>query len=138
MTVGPGAVGGPGQEGVAHRPVVPFAAGRAPCADALLPDAQEGADLALDAAVDLLKGQRGIVQKYWSDATAQTEDFVNEGVVAAPSWPYQVNLLQAEDEPIESVIPDEGTTGWSDTWMMYSEAKHPNCMLMWMDHMMSP
>jgi putative spermidine/putrescine transport system substrate-binding protein len=22
--------------------------------------------------------------------------------------------------------------------MMYSQAKHPNCMLMWMDHMMSP
>ena len=39
---------------------------------------------------------------------------------------------------MESTLPEEGSTGWSDTWMMYSEAEHPNCMLMWMDHMMSP
>ena len=47
-----------------------------------------------DAAVELLHGQRQIVQKYWSDATAQIEDFTNEGVVASTSWPYQVNLLR--------------------------------------------
>jgi len=75
---------------------------------------------------------------YWSDFNDQIASYASGDVVVGTTWPYQVNLLQAEDEPIESVIPDEGTTGWSDTWMMYSEAKHPNCMLMWMDHMMSP
>ena len=25
-----------------------------------------------------------------------------------------------------------------DTWMMSSKAAHPNCMYLWMDHMMSP
>ena len=49
-----------------------------------------------DAAVALLKQQRQIVQKYWSDATQQTQDFTSEGVVAAPSWPYQVNLLESQ------------------------------------------
>jgi putative spermidine/putrescine transport system substrate-binding protein len=39
---------------------------------------------------------------------------------------------------VDAVLPDEGTTGWSDTWMIYSEAAHPNCMYMWMNHMMSP
>jgi len=75
---------------------------------------------------------------YWSDFNDQIASYASGDVVVGTTWPYQVNLLQAEDEPIESVIPDEGTTGWSDTWMMYSEAEHPNCMLMWMDHMMSP
>ena len=42
-----------------------------------------------------------------------------------------------DGSPVEATLPDEGSTGWSDTWMMYSEAAHPNCMLMWMDHMMS-
>lgn len=48
-----------------------------------------------------------------------------------------MNLLQGEGAPIEATLPEEGSTGWSDTWMMYAEAENPNCMLMWMDHMMS-
>ena len=88
-----------------------------------------------DAAVDLLKGQRQIVQKYWSDATAQTEDFVNEGVVAAPSWPYQVNLLRGGGKiQIGSTVPAEGATGWADTTMMHAKAAHPNCAYMWLEH----
>jgi putative spermidine/putrescine transport system substrate-binding protein len=36
------------------------------------------------------------------------------------------------------IKPAEGTTGWSDTWMISSEAEHPGCMYRWMDWMMSP
>jgi putative spermidine/putrescine transport system substrate-binding protein len=91
-----------------------------------------------DAVVELLKRQREIVQKYWSDATAQTEDFKNEGVVASTSWPYQVNLLQGEKQPIASTVPAEGATGWADTTMMHSQAPHPNCAYMWLEHSLSP
>ena len=38
---------------------------------------------------------------------------------------------------MEGILPEEGSTGWSDTWMMHANAANPNCMLMWMDHMMS-
>ena len=41
------------QESVPHRPLMPLAASGAKNAQILLPDAQECADLALDAAVDL-------------------------------------------------------------------------------------
>ena len=34
--------------------------------------------------------------------------------------------------------PKEGTTGWSDTWMIYSKAAHPNCMYLWMNYIISP
>ena len=44
-----------------------------------------------------------LVQRYWHDATVQTDDFTNEGVVASGSWPYQVNLLQADKQPIASI-----------------------------------
>ena len=54
------------------------------------------------------------------------------------TWQYQVNTLQGENKPIEAVLPEEGSTGWSDTWMISSEAKNPNCMYMWMDHIVSP
>jgi putative spermidine/putrescine transport system substrate-binding protein len=91
-----------------------------------------------DAAIALLKGQRQIVQKYWSDATQQTQDFTSEGVVAAPSWPYQVNLLQGQKQPIASTVPVEGATGWADTLMMHAKAPHPNCAYMWMEHALQP
>ena len=40
--------------------------------------------------------------------------------------------------PVEAIKPKEGTTGWSDTWMIYSKAKNPNCMYLWMDYIISP
>ena len=58
------------------------------------------------AALDLLRQQQQLVQRYWHDATVQIDDFTNEGVVASGSWPFQVNLLQAEKKPIASTVPD--------------------------------
>jgi putative spermidine/putrescine transport system substrate-binding protein len=90
------------------------------------------------AAIDLLKKQRKLVGRYWHDATVQTDDFKNEGVVASSSWPYQVNLLAADKQPVASVFPKEGATGWADTTMMHSDAAHPNCAYMWIEHSLSP
>jgi putative spermidine/putrescine transport system substrate-binding protein len=90
------------------------------------------------AALDLLRQQRQIVSKYWHDAAVQVQDFTTEGMVASSSWPYQVNTLQYEKQPIASVIPEEGATGWADTTMLHSEAAHPNCAYMWMEHSLSP
>jgi putative spermidine/putrescine transport system substrate-binding protein len=95
------------------------------------------------AALDLLRQQKPLVSRYWHDAFIQIDDFKNEGVVASSSWPFQVNLLQAdkavmEKTPIASTVPEEGATGWADTTMMHSEAAHPNCAYMWMEHSLSP
>lgn len=86
------------------------------------------------AALDLLRAQRKLVTRYWTDATTQTDDFKNEGIVASTSWPYQVNLLLGEKAPIASTVPTEGATGWSDTTMLATDAPHPNCAYKWMEH----
>ena len=91
-----------------------------------------------NAALDLLRQQRLLVSRYWHDAFIQIDDFTNEGVVASSSWPFQVNLLQAAAEPIASVVPEEGATGWADTTMMHINAPHPNCAYLWMEHSLSP
>ncbi len=90
------------------------------------------------AALDLLRVQRTLAGRYWHDAMIQVDDFKNEGVVASGSWPFQVNLLKAEGQPIASTIPEEGATGWADTTMMHAEAANPNCAYMWMEHSLSP
>ena len=91
-----------------------------------------------NAALDLLRQQRQLVGRYWHDAVVQIDDFTNEGVVASSSWPYQVGALKLAGEPIDSVIPEEGVTGWADTTMMHSEAPHPNCAYMWLEHSLQP
>jgi putative spermidine/putrescine transport system substrate-binding protein len=39
---------------------------------------------------------------------------------------------------VKTILPKEGATGWSDTWMVSSKAKHPNCMYQWMNYIVSP
>ncbi|MFN8528620.1 MAG: ABC transporter substrate-binding protein [Anaerolineae bacterium] len=90
------------------------------------------------AALDLLRQQRELVARYWHDAFIQIDDFTNEGIVASSSWPFQVNLLKAAGQPIDSVIPEEGATGWADTTMMHSESQHPNCAYLWLEHSLQP
>ncbi len=90
------------------------------------------------AALDLLRVQRTLAGRYWHDAMIQVDDFKNEGVVASGSWPFQVNLLKSEKQPIASTIPEEGATGWADTTMMHVDAANPNCAYMWMEHSLSP
>jgi putative spermidine/putrescine transport system substrate-binding protein len=90
------------------------------------------------AALNLLRQQRELVGRYWHDAFIQIEDFTNEGVAASSSWPFQVNVLQASDTPVASVIPSEGATGWADTTMMHFNAPHPNCAYMWMEWSLNP
>jgi putative spermidine/putrescine transport system substrate-binding protein len=86
------------------------------------------------AALDLLRAQRKLVSRYWHDAMVQVDDFTNEGVAASSSWPFQVNLLKSKNAPVASTIPSEGATGWADTTMMHSNAPHPNCAHMWLEH----
>ncbi|MGA0533641.1 ABC transporter substrate-binding protein [Hansschlegelia sp. KR7-227] len=90
------------------------------------------------AALELLKGQRALVARYWHDAAVQVDDFKTEGVVASGSWPFQVNTLVADKRKIASTIPEEGATGWADSTMMATDAKHPNCAYKWLEHSLSP
>ena len=91
------------------------------------------------AAVALLKAQAALAGEYWpGDVAKQVQSFTNKDSVVGTTWPYQVNLLEAAKVPVKAVKPKEGTTGWSDTWMIYSKANNPNCMYLWMDYIISP
>ena len=90
-----------------------------------------------NAAVDLLKQQRDAGALYWGTYSDQVASYTAGDVTTGTSWQFMANLLQGEDEPVEAVLPDEGSTGWSDTWMIATNADHPNCMYKWMNHMAS-
>ncbi len=93
----------------------------------------------LDAAVALLKAQRTTVGEYWSDYTKEVQAFESGNSVIGTTWQVIANLVTSDKKAtVQAVIPDEGATGWSDTWMIAAKAKHPNCMYQWMNWITSP
>ena len=90
------------------------------------------------AAVDLLKLQRESIGEYWSDFLKQIQAFETGDSVVGTTWQVTQNSLEAAGAPTAVVLPDEGATGWSDTWMIASGAKNPNCAYMWLDYIASP
>jgi putative spermidine/putrescine transport system substrate-binding protein len=97
-----------------------------------------------EAAVDLLKEQHPLVGEYWAEATKQISAFSNGDAQVGTTWQYQYFALKEAGDPVaaspasQGFLPKEGATGWSDTWMISSTAKHPNCMYMWMNFIVSP
>ena len=96
-------------------------------------------DKQFNAAIDLLKKQRGIIGEYWSDYTKEQAAFNNGDTDVGTTWQVIANLIDADGKvKVGTTLPKEGSTGWSDTWMIAAKAKHPNCMYKWMDHIISP
>src|SRR3954467_7149788 len=95
-------------------------------------------DKQFQASVDLLKQQRQNIGEYWSDYTKEQAAFANGNSEVGTTWQVIANLLDGDKVPVKTILPKEGSTGWSDTWMISSKAKHPNCMYMWMNWIISP
>ena len=94
-------------------------------------------DAQFAAAIALLQTQRDNGAVYWGTANDQIQGFASGDLVVGTTWQYQANMLAGESVKVETTLPAEGSTGWSDTWMMATKAAHPNCMYLWMNHMMS-
>jgi putative spermidine/putrescine transport system substrate-binding protein len=93
----------------------------------------------LAAAVALLKVQKTLIGKYWGTAQDEIDGFLGGDMAIGSAWLYQQNTINAaKGKQVASVTPKEGATGWSDTWMVSAKAAHPNCMLKWMDYIISP
>ncbi len=89
----------------------------------------------LKAAQDLIASQKAIVGEYWSDAFKQIDSFTSGATLMSTTWQYQVNSLEGT---ITGIKPTEGSTGWSDTWMIKKDTASVNCAYKWLDWMGSP
>ncbi|WP_113704875.1 ABC transporter substrate-binding protein [Nonomuraea lactucae] len=95
-------------------------------------------DKQFQASVDLLKQQRQIIGEYWSDYTKEVQAFKSGDSVVGTTWQVIANLAKTDKAPVDVTLPQEGATGWSDTWMVAAKAKHPNCAYKWLDWIVSP
>ncbi len=92
----------------------------------------------LNAAVELLKGQSTLIDKYWATYTTDIDGFSNGSMVAGTAWPVSLSLVELDHPRCKQVEPSEGMSGWADTWMMSTSAPDPNCMLEWMQYSQQP
>ena len=91
------------------------------------------------AAVGLLEQQRALVGEYWSDYTDEVRAFESGDAVVGTAWQVIADLINGDRRTkVDAIVPVEGATGWSDTWMVSSRAKNPNCMYKWLDWIISP
>ncbi len=90
----------------------------------------------LAAAVDLLKAQREHIGEYWSDFLKEIQAFETGSSVVGTTWQVTYNYVTTGN--VEVVLPKEGATGWSDTWMISSDTAAPNCSYAWLDWIASP
>lgn len=91
----------------------------------------------LAAAVELLKAQRANVGEYWSDYLKSIQSFETGNSVVGTTWQVIQNSMSAKSNTA-SVLPSEGATGWSDSWMISSKSKNVNCAYKWLDYIDSP
>jgi len=97
-------------------------------------------DTQFQAVVDLMKVQRPLVGEYWSDYLKEQDAFIKGSTVLGTTWQITTNGVQADKTapPVEAIIPKEGSTAWSDSWMIHAHAKHPNCAYMWINWITKP
>jgi putative spermidine/putrescine transport system substrate-binding protein len=89
-----------------------------------------------DAAIKVLEAQKPIISEYWSDYLKAISALESGTTSLGTSWQVIVNSVAKA--PVESVKPNEGATGWSDTWMVAKDAKNINCSYKWLDWIVSP
>ncbi len=89
--------------------------------------------------MDLATAQKPAVGEYWADYTKQISSFQNGNTVIGTTWQVIANFLQGSDPavPVEAIKPEEGSTGWSDTWMINSKTANPNCAYKFVNHITS-
>ncbi len=90
------------------------------------------------AAVDLLKQQRESIGEYWADYLKEISAFETGDLVVGTTWQVIVNSIDTKKANVKAILPEEGATGWSDTWMISSKAKSPNCAYAWLNYIDSP
>jgi putative spermidine/putrescine transport system substrate-binding protein len=92
------------------------------------------------AAVDLLKAQKPNIGEYWSDYLKEQEAFTKGSLVLGTTWQVITNGVVADttSPPVKAIIPKEGSTAWSDSWMVATKSKNVDCAYKWINWVTSP
>ena len=84
---------------------------------------------------DILVRQRPLVRAYWNLGGELSQLFTSGEVVVADAWPWITLQILAEEGKATEVVPTEGVTGWSDSWVISKNTQNYDLALKWADWM---
>lgn len=87
---------------------------------------------------DILVKQRPLIRAYWNFGGELAELYVNGEIDISDAWPYATLQAQEGGATVAEVWPEEGVTGWSDSWMITSGAQNVDLCYSWIDFMLGP
>ena len=87
---------------------------------------------------DILVQQRPLVRKYWDLGGEVAELFLNGEIVVADGWSWITLQIKDSEGTVAEATPEEGVTGWSDSWCISNKAANPELALKWADYMIGP
>ncbi len=87
---------------------------------------------------EMLVKQRPLIRKYWDLGGEVAELYLNGEIVVSDGWPYITQQVKGSEGPIAQTTPEEGVTGWSDSWCISKNAANPELALKWADWMIGP
>jgi len=77
------------------------------------------------------------VRKFWNSQGELAQLFLNKEISLAWGWPVAIEELKRANFPVGATIPQEGTTGWSDSWMLLKGSPNKEIAHAWMDYMLT-
>jgi spermidine/putrescine transport system substrate-binding protein len=86
----------------------------------------------------MLVAQKPLLRTYWNFGAELAELYVNGEVIISDAWPYCTLGAREGGAPVAEVWPQEGVTGWSDSWMLTTAAQNADLAYKWMDFMIGP
>lgn len=92
----------------------------------------------LQKAKDLVETWEPQVRKYWATAGELNDLFANKEVSMALGWPLTVKQLNDQGRNLKWSIPEEGTTGWMDHYMIVKGAKNKANAELFIDYSIRP
>lgn len=90
------------------------------------------------AVLEAARAQKKLASKYWTTAEEQLSGLLSGKVVAALTWPLQIDVLAAKNRNFEVAPLSEGTIAWIDGAAISIAARHPGCAYRWIDHLLDP
>lgn len=76
------------------------------------------------------------VRKFWGSQGELTQLFENKEIAMAWGWPVTIEQLKKAGFTVGYTIPKEGTTGWSDSWMVLKDSPSKDLAYEWMNYML--
>ncbi|MCA9877693.1 MAG: extracellular solute-binding protein [Thermomicrobiales bacterium] len=87
---------------------------------------------------DILVKQRPLIRKYWDLGGEVAELFLNGEAVIGDGWPWITLQIRGSEGAVAEATPEEGVTGWSDSWCISSKAANHDLAVKWADYMIGP